>query len=128
MKWPHPIIYRLFILAGIILAVFVLYAAVKEYQRSQQIETEIDSLRQEAEEIRGVNQDLQEKVSYFKTSDFQEKIAKERLNLQKQGEEVAIIKPSISNEADIVQFEENKEEKREESLPNYKKWLNRFFK
>ena len=127
MKWPHPIIYRLFILAGIILVVFVLYAAMKEHQRSRQIETEIDILRQEAEEIRGVNQNLQEKVSYFKTSDFQEKIAKERLNLQKQGEEVVVIKPSISNKADIVQSEENKVEKEEESLPNYAKWLNQFF-
>lgn len=128
MKWPHPIIYRLFILAGIILTAFVLYAAVKEHQRSQQIEAEIDVLRHKAEKIRGVNQDLQEKVSYFKTSDFQEKIAKERLNLQKQGEEVAVIKPSVSKEAAIIQSEENKEEKIGENLPNYMKWFNRFFR
>lgn len=127
MKWPHPIIYRLAMLAGIILAAFILYAAIKEYQRSQQIEAEIESLRQEAEEIRGVNEDLQEKVSYFRTSDFQEKIAKEKLSLQKQGEEVAVIKPSISDEAQVIQAEENKEEKIKEELPNYMKWLNQFF-
>lgn len=84
----------LFAIIGLVVAGWISYYAVKESKRSRQIENEIETLRQEAEKLRQNNQNMSEKIGYFDTAEFQEKIAKEKLNLQKEDENVAIIKPS----------------------------------
>ncbi len=119
----------LFVIVGLAVAGWISYYALKESKRSRQIESEIEILRQETEKLRQNNQDMSEKIEYFNTPEFQEKIAKEKLNLQKEGENVAIIKPSPSlrisenEDAAIPQKENSFPEK-----PNYKKWWDYFFK
>jgi cell division protein FtsB len=112
--------------AGLIAVGFISYFAVKENKRNKQIEMEIEKLRQEAVKLRQNNQDMKEKIVYFETPEFQEKIAKEKLNLQKDNENVAIIKT-----APILK-EKDEEGKIEQSItypekPNYVKWWDYFF-
>lgn len=116
-----------FAIAGLIAVGFISYFASKENKRNDQIEVEIEKLRQEADKLRQNNQDMEEKIVYFETPEFQEKIAKEKLNLQKENENVAIIKSNPATK------EENKENKNIEQTisfpekPNYVKWWNFFF-
>lgn len=118
----------IFSIAGLIIGGFIGYFAIKENQRNKQIEKEISILREEAQKIRQNNHEMNEKIVYFETPQFQEKIAKEKLNLQKENENVAIIKPSpVSNE--YYQEKENvpASEKKIQEKPNYKKWIDYFF-
>ncbi len=120
----------LFVIIGVIAAGSISYFAVKENKRNKQIEGEIEILRQEAEKLRQNNQEMKERIVYFETPEFQEKVAKEKLNLQKENENVAIIKPSPS-------FTENTVPQEKEDVPsggntaqkqNYSKWWDYLFK
>ncbi len=87
---------------------------------------EIGKLKQEADKLRQNNQDMKEKIVYFETPEFQEKIAKEKLNLQKDNENVAIIKSAP------VLKEKNQEVESGQAIsypekPNYAKWWDHFF-
>lgn len=124
----RSLILAFFVLAGVIIATVIFYFSFKEAKRNKQIDQEIEKLRQEAEKIRTNNQGLQEKISYFKTPDFQEKIAKEKLNLQKPDEQVVIVKPSPSYESVEQKSSNNQELEITQNIPNYKKWWNYFFK
>lgn len=117
-----------FFVFGLVLAGIISFFSYKEAKRNSQIAQEIDNIRQEAEKIRKNNQDLRKKISYFETPQFQEGVAKEKLNLQKPDEQVVIVRPSAyyEDKKEIPENEENKEESRE--IPNYLKWWNQFFK
>jgi len=114
----------------LVAAGMVSYKAFKEAKRSQQIETEIESLRQEAEKIRQDNNNLEEKIAYFDTQGFQEREAKEKLNFQRPNENVVVVKPVPEIEyPDPMNNEvENKIPGENEKIPNYRKWWNKFFK
>jgi len=118
----------LFAIIGIVIAGWISYCAVKENKRSRQIENEIETLRQEAEKLRQNNQNMSEKIGYFDTPEFQEKIAKEKLNLQKENENVAIIKPSPTLRISESEEKTAKEEDYLPEKPNYEKWWDYFFK
>lgn len=117
------------IVAGLAVAAFVSYKASKEMKRSSQIEEEINVLRREAEKIRSDNQNMKERIAYFETREFQEREAKEKLNFQKEGEKVVVVRPSQFQEIkDGGDVQGGESAKTEEAIPNYKKWLNYFFK
>jgi cell division protein FtsB len=119
----------LFVIVGLVVAGLISYYALKESKRSRQIESEIEILRQEAEKLRQNNQDMSEKIGYFDTPEFQEKIAKEKLNLQKENESVAIIKPSpVLRVAESAEKANPQKEISAPEEPNYQKWWNYFFK
>lgn len=103
------------------------YITWNEAERSSGIDKEIDKLRQEAEKIRSDNQQLQEKISYFETDEFKEKVAKEKLNLQKPEEKVVIVKPSPFQE-NAEEVSDKEHQNQEKEIENYIKWWNQFFK
>lgn len=86
----------------------------------------IASLEEQKRTIEKENIDLREKIAYFETDYFREKTAKERLNMQKQDEKVAVVKFPVEDEEEqkieIAQKEEN-----ESKLSNYQKWFGYFF-
>lgn len=118
----------LIILLGIGAIAAVSFVSYKEAKRNQQINGEIEAMRQEAEKIRKNNENLKEKISYFETPAFQEGVAKEKLNLQKPDEQVVMVKPSEYYESRGENVSDNQTEKAEEDIPNYLKWWNQFFK
>ncbi len=61
----------------------VLSSSWKEMERSKRIEAEVDSLRQEADRIRGENRTVEEKIAFFSTDSFEERAAKEKLGMKK---------------------------------------------
>lgn len=111
-------------------AVFIGAALVRETYKKNAIQEEIRKLEAEAEKIEKGNLAIHEKIAYFESKEYQEKEAKDKLNLQNQGESVIIIRPSASGGS-------GQEEKKEENdqvgkikggkLPNYYKWWNYFF-
>ena len=117
------------LILGVVFIGYIAQSSYKESKRNKQIQNEIAILQEEADKIRRDNFDLQDKISYFETDDFQERIAKEKLNLQKAEESVVIIKPSLSaknlsaendQQPGVVMINDN--------ASNYSKWWDYFFK
>lgn len=116
-----------FFIVGIILAVFISVSAVREAYRSKTIEREVESLRQEAQQIQSENNNMTARIAYFETPEFQEKIAREKLNMQKPDENVVVVKPGTEQEARVV-IEQDNVVAIERDVSNYQKWWNSFFK
>jgi cell division protein FtsB len=116
------------VVIGVIIVGLIFYKAYLEAARNKQIDQEIGALQQAAEKIRKNNMDLEEKISYYQTPEYQEKRAKDTLNVQKEGESVVIVKPSQTAKEQEVQPVEKKEEVFPSEVPNYKKWWSYFFK
>jgi cell division protein FtsB len=122
-------------LTGIVLALgigllgVIFFALIKETHRKRQVLDEIKQLQDEAARIEKENSEIKEKLAYFDSRDFKEKEAKDKLNLQDPGENLLVIKPSLSKEA-TLETEENRTETRQEAakLSNLKKWMDYFFK
>jgi cell division protein FtsB len=116
--------FRVFVVAGILIIIFLGSALGKEMYREYQIRKEIDSLKSDIEALEKNNYKLSQLVEYYETDEYREAEARKKLNLKKEGENVVIIKPSpLSIERD--DFEEKADQ--DNNLPNYKKWWNYFF-
>lgn len=127
-KKSGSLLAKIFLLAGVVVLFFAVAAVFKQTQKKKQIQKEIKKIEEEAERINRENTDLQEKIAYLESRDYQEKEAKDKLNLQASGEQVVVIKPSIVKEA--VNSNENPPVKTEETpkISNPKKWWDYFFK
>ena len=119
---------KIIIVPAIVAIILISFALARETYKKNQIQKEIESLREKARQIDKENSNIQEKISYLESRDYQEKEAKDKLNLQKPGENVVVIKPSIVKEA-------VPEEKKTENIPlvendiiNPVKWWQYFFK
>lgn len=119
--------FAFFFIVGIALAAFISTSAVREAYRNRKIEKEVENLKEEARRIQSENDSLSQRIAYFETSQFQEKIAKEKLNLQKPDENVVVVKPDVKPEPQVAgsQDEAVGDEKK---VVNYVKWWNLFFK
>lgn len=119
----------LFVVCGLAIIGFVSFKAFKENKRNKQIEQEIAKIQAEADKVKRNNQELEERIGYFQTPEFQEKMAKDKLNFQKNDEEVVIIKssPSVAG-ISTVSKDEPKNRVSEDRRPNYQKWWQFFFK
>lgn len=116
-----------FFIAGIVLAVFISTSAVRESYRSRTIEKEVETLQKEAQRIQNENDAMAQRIAYFETPEFQEKIAKEKLNLQKPDENVIVVKPSVNQESQVAgALDEIVAD--EHPAPIYQKWWDLFFK
>lgn len=114
---------------ALILIVYIVVAAGMEAQRKRQIQSEIEKLAADAEKIRKENFDIQDKIAYLESRDYQEKEAKDKLSLQGPDEKVIIIKPGISGVKKQIENTEMPEERSETpKVANYYKWWLYFFK
>jgi cell division protein FtsL len=127
MNKKLPIVALIFAV-GIILAVVITTSAVREAYRNRSIEKEIDALKQQARQINTENGQLSEKIAYLDTSEFQEKIAKEKLNMQKPDENVVVVKPGIEQNPRVAGDQNETAATSEDDTPNFKKWWDTFFK
>ncbi len=110
-------------LIRIVIAVAILYLLFvvgKTLYQSYQVRQEINGLKNEIETMRLANKDLSEKIIYYQSSSYQERIARERLGLQKPGEKVIVILPEDTKKV--------AEKDPYDKLSGPEKWLKFFFK
>jgi cell division protein FtsL len=107
------------VLVGVGLLYFI-YIVGKTMYQSYQVRQEVENLKVSITEMQQSNKELSEKIIYYQSASYREKIARERMGLQKPGEEVIVILPE--ERPKVV------EKDPEEELSNYKKWWNFFFK
>ena len=97
----------LFLLLGFVAIAYVAFATYGELNKKKQVQTEIEKLQTEAQQIDQENNLIQERIAYLQSKDYQSLEAKDRLNLQNPGENVVVVKPSVVK---IVNTQENSEE------------------
>ncbi len=102
---------NLYLIAGGILflavSALLIFADIKIYKEKQKLKTQLDVYKKQIKEIEDRNRALKEGIAEANNNDYVEKIAREELDLQKQGEKVVtFIMPP-------------KQEKQEENTPNF---------
>jgi len=124
----NTIVRFLLIAVGLGAIVMISLALTQETYRRYQIQKEIDDLRVQAENKERDNQKLKGMIEYFKTDDFREKEAKEKLSVQKEGEKVLMVRGDRESE------DKPKEEQQADGPPelkdnrtNLRKWWDYFF-
>lgn len=86
-------------------------------------------MQEEAIRIEKENSKIKDKIAYFESRDFQEKEAKDKLNLQGSGENLVVVKPSPSQNFQTKVEESVQSDQRENvQLSNPMKWWHHFFK
>ena len=115
--------FKLFVLAGVLIVVFLGVNLGKEYYREHQIQKEINSLQKEIETLEKNIYKFSQLAEYYKTSEYKEVEVRKRLNMKKEGEKVVIIKHPSTNLGQVG-IEDELDNK---NLPNYMKWWNYFF-
>lgn len=113
---------------GIIILALIILAVTRETNKKNQVQLEIDKLREEAKKIEKDNLELTDKLAYFESPDFQEKEAKDKLNLQNPKENVVIIKPSLTKETENIPNNQPDKIEVKIKMSNLQKWWDYFFK
>lgn len=111
---------RLVIGVTVVVAVFVLLSLVQEMNRRIQIQREVRQLEAQAEEMQRTITSLENLNQYFRTDDYQERLAREKLNYQAPGEKVVL----IPDEAAAPAAEAKQTER---VVPIVEKWWRIFF-
>ena len=68
------------------------------YQKRSELQAKVDAFKKEVQALEEKNSGLQAQVAESTQADYLEKEARERFNLQKPGEEVAVILPPEKQE------------------------------
>jgi len=118
----------LFFVAGLGILVMIGISLGKETYRKNQIQKEIETLQAEIDKVGQENSDLANLISYLSSQEFQEKEAREKLNLQKEVEKMVVLRKDAASQ----NFQEPDEKgeitkESEERVPNWRKWLDLFF-
>lgn len=115
---PHIVL----LLAGVVV-LFILVSLAQEMNRRWQYQAQVDLLEEEVRQSEKGLVELEHLNEYFRTAEYQERLAREKLNYRAPGESVVLIpQDEVSTNPDI---EKPQEEVKPNSIP--KKWWLIFF-
>lgn len=98
---------------------YMMFTAGRLAYRNYRLNLEEAELRHEISQLEVEIQDLKNKIVYYQSDSYKEKMLRAKLNLQKKGEKVVVITPEPK--AEIV------EEKQADKRTNPEKWWDYFF-
>lgn len=104
-----------------IVALVVVLSLGQEMNRRWQIQREVSQLEKEVANMQRTITQLENLNQYFRTDDYQERLAREKLNFQAPGEKVVLI-PDETQVAEAAV-----EQPAERVLPIIEKWWRIFF-
>lgn len=118
----------IFFLAGLSILIYIGISLGKEAYRKRQIQKEIDGLQAQIGQLKQENSDMENLTSYLSSTDFQEKEAREKLNLQKSDEKMIVLRkdaPEPNSQPNTAA--NNPQAPPEDNSPNWQKWWKYFF-
>lgn len=128
-SWYNSVSMKIGFFIGLVVVIFSGIAIYRESIKKNQIKTEIDRLKKEAEAISKKNSDIQDKIAYFQSREYMEIEAKDKLNLKSPDEQVVVIKPGMAVKEAVIEPDiamRNPEVR--VAVSNSLKWWNYFFK
>lgn len=108
------------IVLGIIF-IFLAYTEFTDWQKKHQVNSEIKQLTQQAAELEDKNKQINDSLTFLNSDNFKEKIAREQLNLKKEGELVFDTSAQSSNQPAASEQDVG-------GKSNLSKWYSYFFK
>lgn len=118
----------MFFLAGLAVLVLIGISLGKEVYRKRQIQKEIEGLQSQISQMGQQNGDMENLISYLSSTDFQEKEAREKLNLQKSDEKMIVLrKDAAVPENQPQNGAAAPQAPPEDTSPNWQKWWKYFF-
>ena len=117
-------IFKAILIASVILLLIIMFPVIKILIDNNNENKSIDILKNKAYQIENKNKEISKMIQEYNTNTIKEKIAREDLNMMKDGEKVVVINDN-KKEIDINQSINNKKEIN--TTPLYQKWLNIFF-
>lgn len=124
----HSVLVKTVTILGLLLFGLIIFAISKENYKKKQAQIEIDKLQQEAEKITRENTELTEKLSYLESKDYQEREARDKLNMQNPKENMVIIEPGLATTKESPDTSNDNGKKLFVKTTNIQKWWNYFFK
>ena len=126
-KTSNKLISGLFFVAGLVILVSIGVSLGKEAYRKRQVQKEIEDLQSQIKQLGQENGDLNNLIAYFSTPQFQEKEAREKLNLQKDNEQMIILHKDLAAKNQPQDSGGQAPIAQNDNSPNWRKWLNFFF-
>jgi len=117
----------IFFLAGLTVLVLIGISLGKEAYRKRQIQKEIDGLQIQISQMSQENSDMENLIGYLSSTDFQEKEAREKLNLQKGDEKMIVLRKDAVQPNNQPEKAESAVVAPEDTSPNWQKWWRKFF-
>lgn len=117
----------LFFVAGLVILVSIGISLGKETYKKRQVQKEIEGLQSQIKQLDQENGDLANLISYLSTQEFQEKEAREKLNLQKDNEQMIVLKKELAVKQESQKSSDQPEDITEDNSPNWQKWMKYFF-
>jgi cell division protein FtsB len=118
----------IFFLAGLTVLVLIGVSLGKEVYRKKQIQKEIEGLQSQIGQLGQQNGDMENLISYLSSTDFQEKEAREKLNLQKNDEKMIVLRKDVVEPNSQAQNTSvDPQTPLEDNSPNWQKWWKHFF-
>ena len=77
---------------GLLFILYMFAILTNETGRNYQLRSKSDELEQEIAQMQSQIEELGYKVTYYRTESYQDRLAREKLGLQKPGESVVIVK------------------------------------
>jgi cell division protein FtsL len=127
IKTSNKLISGLFFVAGLVILISIGVSLGKETYRKRQVQKEIENLQSQIKRLDQENGELNNLIAYFSTSQFQEKEAREKLNLQKNNEQMIILRKDLAAKNQLQPEKEPAPVADDDRSPNWRKWLNFFF-
>ncbi len=88
-KYSANIVFFVFGVILILIIIFLLiFKDIGIYQKKEKLNSEFDNIKKQIQAMTQKNEDLKQGISQSNSADYLEKVAREQLNLQKQGEKV----------------------------------------
>ncbi|MBW6431938.1 septum formation initiator family protein [Patescibacteria group bacterium] len=104
----------------LIIVLYMLFTVGRLAYRNYQLNQEEAELRESVIALENEIQDLKNKIIYFQSDSYKEKMLRAKLNLKKEGEEVVVIMPEP--EVEVVAATDEYQKK-----TNPQKWSHYFF-
>lgn len=108
---------RLYQLSIIVIGLFIIYGSSRNILELWQQKQRVWKIQKEVKELEVKEAELKKKLEYYSSDEYVEKIAREKLLLQKEGETVVLL-PSGQNQDQSSDIKSQNEEKNKQSEPS----------
>jgi cell division protein FtsB len=116
---------KIFLLLGVVILGFLFFTLGKKFMEGREIKNEIKATEDEIARLEAKNSELDDLFGYLNTEAFLEQEAREKFNLQKEGESVMIIPGSAEENENKHLACAAEDTDNKNSNPN--RWWNYFF-
>lgn len=116
---------RLAFWIGLAIIIYMFAVLTNETGKNYNLRAKADELDNQITQLQSQIEELGYKVTYYQTSDYKEKVARDKLGLQKPGEQVVIVQKTDTKTPDIKpaqQVELKSAEALEAGRPHWQQW------